>query len=80
MITNVYGPNDLEPWNEFFAELLSIISHFIGSCCMIVHFNIILSIREKNTMPTSINEMLKSRSLVSELQLIEIPLKHRCYT
>nr|CAD1844395.1 unnamed protein product [Ananas comosus var. bracteatus] len=79
-ISNVYGPthDDLKP--VFFLELRSIRDRSCGLWAAIGDFNVLLSLEDKNGVPTHISDILNFREVINDIGLIDVPLQNRSYT
>nr|CAD1829323.1 unnamed protein product [Ananas comosus var. bracteatus] len=80
LISNIYGPTCANLKDDFFLELRSISLHSHGRWAVLGDFNALLSLRDKNGIPSNTNEIFTFRELVNDLSLIDLPLLNKSYT
>lgn len=64
---NVYGPTNAKLKLDFFQELRSIHVHYCGMWAALGDFNALLSLQDKNGLPSSISEILIFREVVNDI-------------
>lgn len=80
LIANVYGPTCAELKPHFFQELRSICDHSSGLWATLGDFNVLLSLQDKNGLPTCISDILNFREVINDIGLIDVPPLNRSYT
>lgn len=80
LISNIYGPTCGNHKEDFSLELRSISLHSRDRWAVLGDFNVLLSLRDKNGLPSNINEILSFRKLVNDLTLRDIPLLNKDFT
>jgi hypothetical protein len=79
-ITNIYGPTAHEERAIFTNWLLNFDATPMDSWIILGDFNLIRSPENRNRDGGDINNMLLFNSIISQLDLVEIPLKGRAFT
>jgi exonuclease III len=79
-ITNVYGPTVHEERDVFTNWLLDLDATPMDSWVILGDFNLIRSPENRNRIGGDINNMLLFNRIISQLDLVEIPLKGRAFT
>lgn len=79
-ISNVYGPTTANLKMNFFLELRFISAASIGAWVVLVDFNVLLSVQDKNGPAVNINDILHFREVVHEIGLVDLPILNRSFT
>ncbi len=79
-ITNVYGPTCQSLRASFFEELRFIGTWYSGVWVVLGDFNVLLSSRDKNGPPSLPSGAVGFRTVVRDLDLIDLPLLNKAFT
>ena len=79
-LTNIYGPAHHDDKQEFFDWLLSIDKSPMHNWIILGDFNLIKSNENRNRGHGDIQHMLMFNSIITHLDLEEIPIKGRAFT
>nr|CAD1834396.1 unnamed protein product [Ananas comosus var. bracteatus] len=79
-VTNVYGPTRVDLKPAFFQELREICGRSVGAWAVLGDFNTLLSLSDKNGMPSNSAEILLFREAINDTGLADLPLRNRAYT
>ncbi len=79
-ISNIYGPTCASLKAAFFTELRSIGTESEGAWALFGDFNVLLSLRDKNGPPSCVANMLRFKSVVSDLCLLDVAILNKSFT
>nr|CAD1835673.1 unnamed protein product [Ananas comosus var. bracteatus] len=80
LITNVYGPTGSSNKASFFLELRHIANLSRGLWAALGDFNVLLSLNDKNGLPSNTADILAFREAVSDAGLIDLPIMNKSFT
>nr|CAD1823673.1 unnamed protein product [Ananas comosus var. bracteatus] len=80
MLSNIYGPTCASLKAAFFRELRYLGQRSRGVWAAMGDFNALLSLHDKNGPLLSTNDILQFREVVSDLGLVDLPLRNKSYT
>lgn len=80
LIKNVYGPTGSISKVNFFQELRNIGRHPGSLWVALGDFNVLLSLNDKNGLPSNTSDILAFREVISDLGLIDLPIMNKSYT
>nr|CAD1834076.1 unnamed protein product [Ananas comosus var. bracteatus] len=79
-VSNIYGPTDTTLKAGFFQELRSIRELSVGVWTALGDFNVLLSVADKNGLPSSAGDILSFREVVNEIGWIDLPISNKAFT
>nr|CAD1821691.1 unnamed protein product [Ananas comosus var. bracteatus] len=80
LIKNVYGPTGSISKVNFFQELRNIGRHPGSLWVALGDFNVLLSLNDKNGLPSNTSDILAFREVISDVGLINLPIMNKSYT
>nr|CAD1824961.1 unnamed protein product [Ananas comosus var. bracteatus] len=80
LITNVYGPSGSSNKASFFLELRHIANLSRSLWAALGDFNVLLSLNDKNGLPSNTADILAFREAVSDAGLIDLPIMNKSFT
>lgn len=80
MYTGVYGPSNQRDKHLFFNELGQAKPTMPMPWLIAGYFNVTLNLQERSNTGYPVQQMMRFRSLVNSLGLIDLPLQGRKYT
>lgn len=80
LISNVYGPTGIITKTPFFDEIRYTSALSQGLWLVMGDFNIILSLQDKNGIPSNISDILAFRATVNDTGLFDVPLQNKAFT
>nr|CAD1838381.1 unnamed protein product [Ananas comosus var. bracteatus] len=80
LITNVYGPTGNSPKTPLFLELRHIANFSRGLWTALGDFNVLLSLNDKNGLPSNTADILAFREAISDAGLLDLPILNKSFT